>query len=65
MIIIYLLSATFAKKRWKNLRDTYLRRKREEKGRSGDAGGKKKEWKYKQVMGFLEPFIDTAMYCIS
>ena len=25
-----------------NLRDTYLRKKREEKGRSGDAGRKKK-----------------------
>ena len=30
------------------------------KGRSGDAGGKKKEWKYKKVTGILESFIDIT-----
>ncbi len=36
-----------AKRLWKNLRDTYVRKKREEKEmRSGQAGKAKKKWKY-------------------
>ncbi len=45
--------------------ETLIREKKngkEKDDRSGDAGGKKKEWKYKQTMGFLEPFIDIGGY---
>ncbi|XP_030609361.1 uncharacterized protein LOC115797015 [Archocentrus centrarchus] len=44
------------KKLWRNLRDTYVRKKREEKDiRSGQAGGKqRKRWKYMDVMSFLD-----------
>lgn len=43
------------KRLWKNLRDTYVRKKREEgEVRSGQAGGKKKTWKYMEAMSFLE-----------
>ncbi|XP_073338474.1 uncharacterized protein [Pagrus major] len=44
-----------AKRLWKNLRDTYVRKKREEKQtRSGQAGKAKKKWKYMDVMSFLD-----------
>ncbi|TRY87135.1 hypothetical protein DNTS_007682 [Danionella cerebrum] len=48
-----------AKAKWKNLRDTYTRRKRLEQDsiRNG-RGSKKKQWKYMRVMDFLDPAAD-------
>ncbi|XP_059387902.1 uncharacterized protein LOC132122055 [Carassius carassius] len=45
------------KAKWKNLRDTYTRKKRLEQdgNRSGRAAKKKKQWKYMRVMDFLDP----------
>ncbi|ROL40983.1 Transcription factor Adf-1 [Anabarilius grahami] len=45
------------KAKWKNLRDTYTRKKRLEQdgSRSGRAAKKKKQWKYMRVMDFLDP----------
>ncbi|XP_051969046.1 uncharacterized protein si:ch211-207i20.3 isoform X1 [Xyrauchen texanus] len=45
------------KAKWKNLRDTYTRKKRMEQDmmRSGRAVKKKKQWKYMGVMDFLDP----------
>ncbi|XP_016422956.1 uncharacterized protein LOC107751716 [Sinocyclocheilus rhinocerous] len=44
------------KAKWKNLRDTYTRKKRLEQdgNRSGRAAKKKKQWKYMRVMDFLD-----------
>uniref|UniRef100_A0AAV2J2N2 MADF domain-containing protein n=1 Tax=Knipowitschia caucasica TaxID=637954 RepID=A0AAV2J2N2_KNICA len=42
------------KKMWRNLRDTYVRNKRDGQGRSGQAAIKKKKWKYMDVMAFLQ-----------
>uniref|UniRef100_A0A8C6KL31 MADF domain-containing protein n=1 Tax=Nothobranchius furzeri TaxID=105023 RepID=A0A8C6KL31_NOTFU len=47
-----------AKKRWKNLRDTYMRVCKSLKERkSGSAAGGQKTWKYYQIMSFLEPHL--------
>ncbi|CAL9702723.1 unnamed protein product [Knipowitschia caucasica] len=47
-----------AKKRWKNLRDTYMRiRKTMKEKKSVSAAGGQKSWKYFQIMSFLEPYI--------
>uniref|UniRef100_A0A1A8LKB3 MADF domain-containing protein n=1 Tax=Nothobranchius pienaari TaxID=704102 RepID=A0A1A8LKB3_9TELE len=47
-----------AKKRWKNLRDTYMRvRKSLKERKSGSAAGGQKTWKYYQIMSFLEPHL--------
>ncbi|XP_042623250.1 uncharacterized protein LOC122146970 [Cyprinus carpio] len=45
------------KAKWKNLRDTYTRKKRMEQDGSlgGRAAKKKKQWKYMRVMDFLDP----------
>ncbi|XP_016424940.1 transcription factor Adf-1-like, partial [Sinocyclocheilus rhinocerous] len=45
------------KAKWKNLRDTYTRKKRLEQdgSRGGRAAKKKKQWKYMRVMDFLDP----------
>ncbi|XP_052466800.1 uncharacterized protein si:ch211-207i20.3 isoform X2 [Carassius gibelio] len=45
------------KAKWKNLRDTYTRKKRLEQdgSRAGRASKKKKQWKYMRVMDFLDP----------
>ncbi|CAL8406577.1 unnamed protein product [Arctogadus glacialis] len=47
------------RRRWKVLRDTYLRvRRREEAGkRSGSAAGPLKTWKYSAILSFLGPFV--------
>lgn len=54
MIFMY-FAVEEVKAKWKNLRETYTRRKREEaeECRSGQAAKKKKPWKYMQIMGFL------------
>ncbi|CAM4549517.1 unnamed protein product [Leuciscus chuanchicus] len=47
------------RKKWKSLRDTYLKEKRKEMDnkRSGSAAGSVKKWKYSQILGFLDPFV--------
>ncbi|XP_051977935.1 uncharacterized protein LOC127639764 [Xyrauchen texanus] len=48
----------FCRKKWKSLRDTYLKEKRKEMDkRSGSAAGSGKRWKYSQILGFLDPFV--------
>ncbi|MED6266182.1 hypothetical protein CHARACLAT_033161 [Characodon lateralis] len=46
-------------KKWKGLRDTYLkeRRKELEKRRSGAAAGAGKKWRFSAVLSFLDPFV--------
>ncbi|KAL2092974.1 hypothetical protein ACEWY4_010286 [Coilia grayii] len=48
------------KKKWKGLRDTLRkeRRKEKERRRSGAEGGVARPWRYKEVMGFLNPFME-------
>ncbi|KAK7895209.1 hypothetical protein WMY93_020534 [Mugilogobius chulae] len=52
------LSVDICKKRWKSLRDTYMkeRRKAKEK-RSGSAAGSAKKWRFFEVLTFLDRFI--------
>ncbi|CAM4571970.1 unnamed protein product [Leuciscus chuanchicus] len=46
------------RKKWKSLRDTYLKEKRKEmEKRSGSAAGSVKRWKFSQILGFLDPFV--------
>uniref|UniRef100_A0A8C2KPW8 MADF domain-containing protein n=1 Tax=Cyprinus carpio TaxID=7962 RepID=A0A8C2KPW8_CYPCA len=46
------------RKKWKSLRDTYLRERRKEtEKRSGSAAGSGKKWKYSVVLSFLDPFV--------
>uniref|UniRef100_A0A8C1L5M1 BESS domain-containing protein n=1 Tax=Cyprinus carpio TaxID=7962 RepID=A0A8C1L5M1_CYPCA len=45
-------------KKWKSLRDTYLKERRKETEKmSGSAAGSGKKWKYSVVLSFLNPFI--------
>ncbi|ROL42984.1 Transcription factor Adf-1 [Anabarilius grahami] len=53
-----------AKKLWKNLRDTYVRKRREEKEtKSGQAGKQRKRWKYMECMSFLEASTSFRRVC--
>lgn len=48
----------FCQRKWKSLRDTYLKeRKKETKRKSGSGAGTGKWWKYSAVLSFLYPFI--------
>ncbi|XP_071316452.1 uncharacterized protein [Trachinotus anak] len=52
------LPVEVCRRKWKSLRDTYLReRKKEGEKRSGSAAGQVKKWKYSAVLSFLDPFI--------
>uniref|UniRef100_A0A3Q2GCU9 MADF domain-containing protein n=1 Tax=Cyprinodon variegatus TaxID=28743 RepID=A0A3Q2GCU9_CYPVA len=53
------LSEDVCRKRWKTLRDTYVRevKKEKERKRSGAAAGTAQRWKYLAVLSFLEPFV--------
>ena len=44
------------RRKWKSLRDTYLRERRKVP-KSGSAAGAAKRWKYLGVLSFLDPFI--------
>ncbi|XP_042359885.1 myb-related transcription factor, partner of profilin-like [Plectropomus leopardus] len=50
------LSVEQCRKRWKSLRDTYIRERRKVP-RSGAAAGTAKRWKYLGVLSFLDPFV--------
>uniref|UniRef100_A0A3B5AB51 MADF domain-containing protein n=1 Tax=Stegastes partitus TaxID=144197 RepID=A0A3B5AB51_9TELE len=46
------------RKKWKSLRDTYLKERRKETERSsGSAAVTGKRWKYSAVLSFLDPFV--------
>ncbi|KAK0137443.1 Transcription factor Adf-1 [Merluccius polli] len=47
------------RKKWKGLRDTYLRERRKETEgkRSGSAAGAFKKWKFSAILSFLDPFV--------
>ena len=51
------LAGEVAKKRFKTLRDSYVRRRRESKTKSGQAAKKAKKWKFDGLLEFLEPHI--------
>ncbi|XP_057702821.1 uncharacterized protein LOC130922220 isoform X1 [Corythoichthys intestinalis] len=53
------VSADTCRRKWKNLRDTYLRNKRirREGERSGSAAGSASTWKHTTVMAFLDKFV--------
>uniref|UniRef100_A0A667X0S8 MADF domain-containing protein n=1 Tax=Myripristis murdjan TaxID=586833 RepID=A0A667X0S8_9TELE len=48
------------KKKWKNLRDTYRRERKKEREscRSGAEASTHRPWRYSQIMGFLNPFLE-------
>ncbi|XP_056614399.1 transcription factor Adf-1-like [Triplophysa dalaica] len=51
-------SEEVCRKKWKSLRDTYLKeRKKETEKRSGSAAGSVKKWKYSAVRSFLDRFV--------
>ncbi|XP_073803716.1 uncharacterized protein isoform X6 [Danio rerio] len=46
------------RKKWKSLRDTYLKERRKEtEKRSGSAAGSGKKWRFSAVLSFLDPFV--------
>ncbi|KAF4096414.1 transcription factor Adf-1-like [Onychostoma macrolepis] len=51
-------SEEVCRKKWKSLRDTYLKERRKDtEKRSGSAAGSGKKWKYSAVLSFLDPFV--------
>ncbi|XP_049457243.1 transcription factor Adf-1-like [Epinephelus fuscoguttatus] len=52
------LPEEICRRKWKGLRDTYLKEKKKERERkSGSAGTGGKRWKYSAVLSFLDPFV--------
>ncbi len=54
---IYTFLGEVCKKKWKYLRDTYSRKKKQIKGKSGKKGRKVNKWEYFELLKFLEPFV--------
>ncbi|KAJ8043340.1 hypothetical protein HOLleu_10386 [Holothuria leucospilota] len=44
------------KEKWKNLRDYYIRKRREQKGKSGDGAKQKVKWPFFELMQFLNDY---------
>ncbi|XP_033976817.1 transcription factor Adf-1-like [Trematomus bernacchii] len=53
------ISEEVCRRKWKSLRDTYVKERKREKedNRSGSAAGTNKKWKYSAVLSFLDPFV--------
>nr|XP_055044240.1 transcription factor Adf-1-like [Misgurnus anguillicaudatus] len=52
------ISKEECKRKWKYLRDKYLKERRTEKEKqSGAEGGRHKRWKFMAIMSFLEPHV--------
>ncbi|XP_078022961.1 uncharacterized protein LOC144462704 [Epinephelus lanceolatus] len=52
------LSVDVCRRKWKSLRDTYLKeRKKETEKKSGATAGTGKKWKYFAALSFLDPFV--------
>ncbi|XP_061634140.1 transcription factor Adf-1-like isoform X2 [Phyllopteryx taeniolatus] len=52
------VSEDICRRKWKGLRDTYLRdRKKEQEKKSGSVAGPLKRWKYSAGLSFLDPFV--------
>ncbi|CAM4606717.1 unnamed protein product [Leuciscus chuanchicus] len=53
------MSVEEVKKKWRDLRDAFVRYRREDQSRrvSGAAASQKRPWRYAQIMSFLLPFI--------
>ena len=59
----YFTSGDFWKKRWRTLRDTYVRKRREVKTKkSGSGTSDTKKWKFMDVMQFLDEFTEEQRY---
>lgn len=52
------------KVRWRTLRDTYVKKKKEiaSKKKSGSGSCNQVRWKYMDILGFLDPFVEEARY---
>ncbi|XP_058626534.1 uncharacterized protein LOC131537235 isoform X2 [Onychostoma macrolepis] len=58
--ILQLQKVDECRKKWRDLRDVYVREKREEKKKkSGAAATQKRPWRYYHIMSFLLPFISS------
>lgn len=58
VFLLLSLLADPARKRWKNLRDQYMKtRKGIKDKKSGSSAGNQKTWKYYNIMIFLEPYV--------
>ena len=57
-VYLCFLSEEVCRRKWKGLRDTYIKERKKEAGRkSGLAAGTGKRWKYSAVLSFLDPFV--------
>jgi len=43
--------------KWKNIRDSYVKKKKLLKIRSGEAAARVKTWKYLQLMSFIDAYV--------
>ncbi|XDV31483.1 hypothetical protein PO909_002475 [Leuciscus waleckii] len=52
------LSEETVRRKWKGLRDTYVKEKKKEtEKKSGSGANQEKRWKYSAVLSFLDPFV--------
>lgn len=56
--VILILDINGVKKRWRSLRDKFIKMHKVQKLPSGSGGGKKSKWSYCSQMTFLIPYIE-------
>lgn len=57
-VVLYLTGDGW-KKKWRNLRDTYMKKKKDNATKSGQAASRKKPWLFFDILTFLDEFIES------
>ena len=59
IMLYFLLSASFWKDKWRNLRNTYMKKKKEIRlKKSGQAANKAEKWKFWDVLSFWNAYTE-------
>ena len=60
-IVVLKLSGSYWKKKWRNLRDMYVKKRREIRStKSGQAAERAKKWQFLEIMSFLDRYVEES-----
>ena len=60
LLLQWFISVDLWKKKWRTQRDTYVRKKRDLRHKSGQAAIRIKKWRFMEVLSFLDPYLEDA-----
>ena len=60
-IVVLKLSGSYCKKKWRNLRDIYVKKRRESRSsKSGQAAERANKWQFLEIMSFFDRYVEES-----